>query len=51
MVAPFLTGWIVNETHSYVMAFVATAVACAIGATSFLFLIPKVELIEWKART
>ncbi len=48
VVAPFLTGWIVNETHSYVMAFVATAAACTIGGLSFLFLIPKVELIAWR---
>src|SRR5262249_15013941 len=49
VVARYLTGWIVNETHSFVMAFVATAAAAMLGALSFLFLIPKVEPIVWRA--
>jgi MFS transporter, ACS family, D-galactonate transporter len=50
-VAPYLTGWIVKETHSFVLAFVATAVAASIGGLSFLFVIPKVEPIAWRARS
>jgi ACS family D-galactonate transporter-like MFS transporter len=50
-VAPYLTGWIVKETHSYVLAFVATAVAASIGGLSFLFVIPKVAPIKWRARS
>ena len=50
-VAPYLTGWIVKETHSYVLAFVATAVAASVGGLSFLFVIPKVAPIKWRART
>ena len=50
-VAPYLTGWIVKETHSYVLAFVATAVAASIGGLSFLFVIPKVAPIVWKPRS
>jgi ACS family D-galactonate transporter-like MFS transporter len=50
-VAPYLTGWIVKETHSYVLAFVATAVAASIGGLSFLFVIPKVEPIVWRKRS
>jgi ACS family D-galactonate transporter-like MFS transporter len=51
VVAPALTGWIVKETHSFVLAFVATAVAASIGGLSFLFVIPKVEPIVWRARS
>jgi cyanate permease len=51
IVAPALTGWIVKETNSYVMAFVATAVAASIGGLSFLFVIPKVAPIVWKPRS
>jgi MFS transporter, ACS family, D-galactonate transporter len=51
VVAPALTGWIVKDTHSYVMAFVATAIAASIGGLSFLFMIPKVAPIVWKPRS
>ena len=49
-VAPYLTGWIVKETHSFVLAFVATALASSIGGLAYLFVIPKVEPIAWRAR-
>jgi len=51
VVAPYLTGWIVNETHSFVLAFVAAAVAAAGGGLSFLLVVGKVEPIKWKAHT
>ncbi len=51
VVAPALTGWIVHETHSFVLAFVATAVAASIGGLSYLFMVPRVAPIVWKART
>jgi MFS transporter, ACS family, D-galactonate transporter len=50
VVAPSLTGWVVKETHSFVLAFVATAVAASIGGLSFLFVVPKVEPIAWRVR-
>jgi ACS family D-galactonate transporter-like MFS transporter len=50
VVAPHLTGWIVKETHSFVMAFVATAVAASIGGLAYLFVIPKIEPIVWRPR-
>lgn len=50
VVAPYLTGWIVNETHSFALAFVATAVAASLGGLSYLFVISKVEPIVWRAR-
>jgi ACS family D-galactonate transporter-like MFS transporter len=48
VVAPYLTGWIVQETHSYVMAFVATAITAVFGALAFVFVIPKVEPVSWR---
>lgn len=51
VVAPSLTGWIIYETHSYYMAFVATAVAVVVGAAGFLFVIPKVEPVIWRTRS
>jgi ACS family D-galactonate transporter-like MFS transporter len=48
IVAPWLTGLIVNQTHSYVLAFAAAALASAIGGLSFLFVVGKIEPVEWK---
>jgi ACS family D-galactonate transporter-like MFS transporter len=48
VVAPYLTGWIVQETHSYLMAFVATTIAAAVGAMAYLFVIGKVEPVVWR---
>jgi len=50
-VAPYLTGLIVNETHSYFLAFVAAAVAAAGGGLSFLLIVGKLEPIKWRARS
>jgi cyanate permease len=50
-VAPWLTGIIVNNTHSYVLAFVAAALASAIGGLSFGFVVGKVEPVVWKSKT
>lgn len=50
-VAPYLTGSIGKETHSYVLAFVATAVAASVRGLSYLFVISKVEPIVWRARS
>jgi MFS family permease len=51
IVAPWLTGVIVNNTHSYVLAFVAAAMASVIGGLSFGFVVGKVEPVVWKNRT
>jgi ACS family D-galactonate transporter-like MFS transporter len=50
VVAPYLTGLIVKETHSFVLAFVVAAVAAAGGGLSFLLIVGKLEPIKWKAR-
>ena len=48
--APWVTGVIVNQTHSYVLAFVAAALASVIGGLSFLFVVGKVEPVVWKTK-
>ena len=48
--APWVTGVIVNRTHSYVLAFVAAALASVIGGLSFLFVVGKVEPVVWKTK-
>ena len=50
IVAPALTGIIVNNTHSYVLAFVAAALASVIGGLSFALVVGKVEPVVWKSR-
>jgi MFS transporter, ACS family, D-galactonate transporter len=51
VVAPYLTGLIVNETHSFLLAFVAVAVASAGGGLSFMLIVGKLEPIKWKVRS
>jgi MFS family permease len=39
VVAPFVTGWIVERTGEYFLAFIGAGVACLIGSASFRFLV------------
>src|SRR2546427_12955472 len=48
VVAPYVTGLIVKETHSYTLAFAATAVAAAGGGVSYLPGVGKLEPSKWK---
>ena len=50
VVAPYVTGLIVKETHSFTLAFVAAAVAAAGGALSFLLVVGRLEPIKWRQR-
>jgi sugar phosphate permease len=51
VIAPYLTGLIVNATHSFVLAFVAVALVAAGGGLSFLLVVGKLEPIEWRSRS
>jgi MFS family permease len=44
---PYITGVIVNETGSFLMAFVAVAVVIAMGAFSYGVIIRRVVPIDW----
>jgi MFS transporter, ACS family, D-galactonate transporter len=46
--APYFTGVIVNRTGSFLMAFVAVAVAMLIGAMAFLVIVQQVAPVRWK---
>jgi MFS transporter, ACS family, D-galactonate transporter len=39
IVSPALTGWIVNRTGHFAMAFLVAGLACLLGASSFGFLV------------
>ena len=47
VVAPYLTGVIVEKTGSFYLAFVAVAVVVVLGAASFVFVIEDIKPIAW----
>jgi MFS family permease len=47
--APWLTGWIVNETGEYYWAFVVAAAVSLAGAAIFVFGIRRIEPVRWSA--
>ncbi len=47
IIAPYFTGWIVQETHSFTWAFVAACTALLISAASYLTLVRKVAPLNW----
>jgi len=50
VVSPIIAGVIVERTGSFFLAFVVAAVALALGALSYLFLVPKVQEVVWVER-
>jgi MFS transporter, ACS family, D-galactonate transporter len=44
---PWITGIIVQKTHSFYWAFVLVAVLVAMGAVSYAFVVGRVETIRW----
>jgi MFS family permease len=46
--APYLTGVLLERTGTFYWAFVAVAVALTIGACSYLFIVGRVEPVDWK---
>lgn len=46
--SPWLTGWLVQETHSYVWPFIVTCFALVIGAVFFGVVVQQVEPIQWR---
>jgi nitrate/nitrite transporter NarK len=47
---PWITGKIVQETHSFYWAFVLVAMMVTVGAVSYAFLVGRVEPIAWPPR-
>jgi MFS transporter, ACS family, D-galactonate transporter len=48
--APIITGYIVDGTGSYMIAFAFTAILAVIGAASYLFIVGEVKPVDWAAR-
>ncbi len=48
VVAPWLTGVIVQKTGVFYLAFLAVSLVALAGAASFLFLVDRVEPVDWK---
>lgn len=45
---PWFTGWLVQETQSYIAAFVVTALFLAGGVFCFLFMVGPVRPVDWE---
>ncbi|MGH9664274.1 MAG: MFS transporter, partial [Bryobacteraceae bacterium] len=50
VVAPLVTGFIVEETGKFFYAFVAVSVVLVIGALSYLFIVGPVEEVAWQSK-
>ncbi len=49
IVAPWFTGWVVKETGQFYWAFVAATCFLVIGTVCFLWIVPRVAPVDWKA--
>ncbi|HEX4489508.1 MAG TPA: MFS transporter [Terriglobales bacterium] len=49
VIAPSVTGYVVDKTGEFYLAFVIAAVMCALGALSWVFFVGKVRQVEWKS--
>jgi len=47
VVAPWLTGWLVDRTGQFYWAFVACCCVLAIGSCAYIFIVRRVERIRW----
>jgi MFS transporter, ACS family, D-galactonate transporter len=47
VVAPVVTGYIVQETGSFFWAFVSPAILAVVGACAYLFIVGPVEPVRW----
>jgi hypothetical protein len=50
VVAPALTGFLVQKTGKFSLAFAAIACVMVVSACSYLFLVERVERTEWAAK-
>lgn len=45
--SPAVTGWIVKETGSYVLAFAVAGLMLVIGVFAYVLLVPRIATVEW----
>ena len=50
LLAPIVTGYVVQSTGSFYLAFLFTACLAVVGALSYLFVVGRVAPIDWAAR-
>lgn len=48
-VSPFVTGLIVSKTGSFFLAFLSASLALVFGALSYLFIVQRVDPVEWRS--
>ena len=51
VIAPWLTGFLIDLTGHFTWAFVVAAVMSLLGLVGWLAMLPKLEEIDWRART
>ena len=49
MISPALTGFIVQRTGHYELAFIAAAIVSALGIVGWIGMVPKLVPLEWRA--
>jgi MFS family permease len=47
--SPVLTGWIVDQTNSYLLAFAAASVVLLAGIFAYVLLVPRIAPLTWAA--
>jgi hypothetical protein len=50
-VAPALTGYLIDWTGHFTLAFVMAAAVGVIGFVGYVFMIPRVAELDWQAQT
>ena len=51
MISPAFTGFIVQRTGHYELAFIAAAIVSALGIVGWIGMVPKLVPIEWRGAT
>jgi len=49
VIAPALTGFLVTESHRFTSAFLVAAFASVLGVAGWVFMVPKIAPLEWRA--
>ena len=48
MISPALTGFIVQRTGHYELAFIAAAIVSALGIVGWIGMVPKLVPLDWR---
>jgi MFS transporter, ACS family, D-galactonate transporter len=50
IIGPYATGWIVAKTRSFFLGFLLASIIAVLGASSYLFVVRKVQPVLWEKR-